>query len=81
MSVRSYRMGSMKKRVLFGARILEKRTREGLSQREVAEILGIASNTVARWERDEMEPQGLYRMVLLKWLDSRPRKSKEGETT
>lgn len=37
-----------------GHELREWRTKAGLTQAELAERLGVASNTVARWERDEM---------------------------
>ena len=42
----------------FGERLKELRKEHNLTQKEVAEHLGVAANTVAIWERDEREPKG-----------------------
>ncbi len=56
----------------MGTKIAEKiraeRVRRGMTQADLGERLRVAANTVARWERDEMEPTGLYLDSILKWL-------------
>jgi transcriptional regulator with XRE-family HTH domain len=39
---------------MTGAEVRRIRQRLGLTQAELAERLGVAANSVARWERDEM---------------------------
>jgi transcriptional regulator with XRE-family HTH domain len=39
---------------MLGAELLARRKSLGLTQSELAERLGVASNTVARWERGEL---------------------------
>jgi len=58
----------MKRIVMVGKELRAIRARLRLTQVELAELVGVASNTVARWERDEMAMrerrarliQGLY---------------------
>lgn len=38
-----------------GMELREKRTAMGLTQKQLAEHLDVSENTVARWERGEME--------------------------
>lgn len=52
----------------IGDRLRDERKRRKLTQDEAAEQLRVAPNTVARWERGEMEPTGLYLDVVLRWL-------------
>ncbi len=51
-----------------GDQLRRMRTRHGLTQVDLAKLIGVASNTVARWERDELsirEPVSrLIRLVL-----------------
>jgi transcriptional regulator with XRE-family HTH domain len=44
----------MKRIVMVGKELRAIRARLRLTQVELAELVGVASNTVARWERDEM---------------------------
>lgn len=39
-----------------GQRLRAKRLKAALSQAALGRLLGITTNTVARWERDEMTP-------------------------
>ena len=39
------------------AEIRRRRLALGLSQDELGELLSVAQNTIARWERDELEPE------------------------
>ena len=58
----------MKRIVMVGKELRAIRARLRLTQVELAELLGVASNTIARWERGEMAMrerrarliQGLY---------------------
>jgi transcriptional regulator with XRE-family HTH domain len=40
----------------FGKALAKARSEAGLTQSQLAEILGIKANTVARWERGERTP-------------------------
>lgn len=55
-------------RAVTGAHVRRIRKRLGLTQAELAEQLGVAENSVARWERDEMgirpTAQRLLQMLL-----------------
>lgn len=51
----------------LAARIVAKRLALGLSQAKTAKVLGVARETLARWELGR-EPRGLYRVVLERWL-------------
>lgn len=42
---------------MTGQQIREKRTALGMTQAELGDALGVAKNTIARWERDELTPQ------------------------
>jgi len=44
----------MKRIVMVGKELRAIRARLRLTQVELAELLGVASNTIARWERGEM---------------------------
>lgn len=44
----------MKRIVMVGKELRAIRAQLRLTQVELAELVGVASNTVARWERDEM---------------------------
>jgi transcriptional regulator with XRE-family HTH domain len=60
----------------LGLRIASKRRRLGLSQKALAESLGIDEGTVRRWERGESQrrPSRRVRGLFERWLaDSRPR--------
>jgi transcriptional regulator with XRE-family HTH domain len=44
------------------------RTAQGISQEKVAKQLGIDESTLARWERGDRTPTGLYRKLVEKLL-------------
>jgi transcriptional regulator with XRE-family HTH domain len=44
-----------------GARMRALREEFGLSQEDWARLLQVAPNTVARWEREELQPKGAHR--------------------
>jgi transcriptional regulator with XRE-family HTH domain len=48
----------------LGTRIRDARIKRGLTQDEVADLIGVLVNTVSRWERDAHPPRGAAR----KWL-------------
>ncbi len=45
----------------IGAKLKALREEFGLSQEEWGKLLQVAPNTVARWERGELEPKGAHR--------------------
>jgi len=51
----------------LASRIVAKRLRLGLSQEKAAEALGVARESIARWEMGQ-EPRGLYLTAVLAWL-------------
>lgn len=40
----------------FGKRLKEVRAAKGMTQRQLAEVLNVSSNTVHCWETDKQEP-------------------------
>ncbi len=50
------------------------RKRLGLSQAELGELLGVAGNTVARWERGELVPPKVAELAAEYLLITQPRK-------
>ena len=44
-----------------GAKLRELREELGLSQEDWAKLLQVTTNTVARWEREALEPKGAHR--------------------
>ena len=48
--------------------LAEARRAAGLFQRQLADHLGVPRHTVARWERGERMPTGLYLHALAQWI-------------
>ena len=46
------------------------RARLGLSQTDLARVLGISAATVRNWEQSRNQPTGLARVALVRWLAS-----------
>jgi len=44
----------------WGERLVRQRTNLGLSQKEAAKRLGVDAGTLARWERGDREPTGVF---------------------
>ena len=44
----------------MGEQLVRQRTSLGLSQKEAAERLGVDPGTLARWERCERDPAGVF---------------------
>jgi transcriptional regulator with XRE-family HTH domain len=60
---------------MTGAALKQIRTRWGLLQREMAERVGVTSNTIARYERGELPiPETLARLVTLLAQQNRSRR-------
>lgn len=49
----------------FGANLQWERERKGLTQKELARLVGVAPNTLALWERDEQVPRDPHQLVHL----------------
>ena len=49
----------------------------GMTQAELARILGVSWNTVARWERGEMEPPGNLLDLALRTVEAEERGRKK----
>jgi len=60
--------------MLSGAELRARRIALDLTQSELAEALEVSTNTVARWERDEVGVPGMTDLAL-KTLESRTRRS------
>lgn len=43
--------------MITGAQIRARRQQMGLTQKQLGAELNVASNTIARWERDELQPE------------------------
>jgi transcriptional regulator with XRE-family HTH domain len=52
----------------FAERLKEIRNKRGLHQKDIADELGAAENTVSRWERGENRPDDQVIMYLAKYL-------------
>ena len=48
--------------------LAEVRRAAGLTQQELADVLGVARNTVVRWENGRRRPTGLPFAALSQWL-------------
>ena len=49
----------------FGTALYRARTKAGLRQRDVAERVGVQTNTVARWERGQFQPLPIVQRAVL----------------
>ncbi len=58
--------------VSVGARIRRRRAEVGLTQAQLAGILGVERSTVVRWEADERAPHAGHRVALSRFLGGRP---------
>ena len=54
----------------FGHALLTMRRRSGLSAEALANIIGVCTNTVSRWENNKILPSPRTWEALLKWADS-----------
>lgn len=57
-----------------GAEVRKIRERLGWTQAQLAEALGVAPNTVARWERDELGMRATAERLLLRIAADHPDK-------
>lgn len=62
-----------------GARIKELRLGRLLTQRQLADKLGVEAITVSRWERDETPPSDLNRVRLGQFFGVHPNEFVRGE--
>ena len=51
-----------------GQRIVSRRKRHHLTQRQLAEILGVSQATISRWERDKLGPDYAAALILQRAL-------------
>lgn len=65
---------------MIGAKIRATRKSLGISQEELAERAGVHHNTIARWERGELDPRGTSLAKLAKALQVSPADLLTGET-
>lgn len=56
----------------IGKRLRQERQRRHLSQEALAEILGISTQSISRWERGTVVPQAHYRLQLSRFFDIPP---------
>jgi transcriptional regulator with XRE-family HTH domain len=52
----------------WGDRLVQGRTAQGLSQKESAHRIGVDPCTLARWERGEREPGGVFAARALRFV-------------
>ena len=57
---------------MIGHKIKSFREKQGISQEELAQRAGVHSNTIARWERDEVNPRGTSLVKLAAGLQISP---------
>jgi len=60
-----------------GKRFKQIRLKLGLTQAQLAEVLGVASNTVAVWERGEQPISGPVELAMKLLLEKKERGEKE----
>lgn len=53
----------------FGERLKEARKKKGLTQRELAKLIGAKNNSISNWEKDQNVPNGSTVLALSKVLD------------
>ena len=61
-------MSEPRPKTAFGQDLFAQRKAAGLTQKQVAEALGYAENTIARWERGSMAPHVLVQRMVLNYL-------------
>jgi DNA-binding transcriptional regulator YiaG len=66
-------------RMMQGEDVREWRARHGLTQYELAELLGVRSVQVSRWERGANRPAGRLLELALKGLEVELPEAREGE--
>lgn len=64
---------------MLGKNIKRLREKLGISQEELAHKMGMHSNTIARWERDEVDPRGTSMWKLANALNVSPETLLTGE--
>lgn len=55
--------------VTLGDRIREQRLKKGLTQRQLAEMIGVKHNSISDWENNKSEPDSNTIKLLMKALD------------
>lgn len=66
----------MKRIVMVGKELRAIRARLRLTQVELAELVGVASNTIARWERDEMAMRERKARLILEIYAAKKKRAK-----
>ena len=56
-------------RMSFGSRLLEARRKKGISQEDLAKVLGTKGPAIGRYERDEMKPSIEVAAKMASYLD------------
>ena len=54
----------------IGKRLKRLRIKMGISQQEVAELMGVRRETIGHWEREDNIPQSICKMKLQELLDN-----------
>ena len=55
----------------IGTRLRDARIERGLTQAEVADIVAVTANYIARVERGEREPSPIFAALIELWLEGR----------
>lgn len=53
---------------MTGQEIKENRKAKGLTQEDLAKLIGVSRVTIARWETDKTEPLPIFKEILRKKL-------------
>ena len=53
---------------MTGAEIKKRREEKGLTQEDLAKLIGVSRVTVARWETDKTKPLPIFQEILKKKL-------------
>ena len=51
--------------VLFGEKLKETRRRKGLTQKQLADLIGVKDNSISNWEKDRNLPKNMDTIILL----------------
>jgi transcriptional regulator with XRE-family HTH domain len=62
----------IKRPMFFGKRLRRERQKRHLSQEALAEIVGISSKSISRWEQGQALPRGYVRLLLCRFFHLHP---------
>lgn len=50
---------------MFGRKLKETRLKEGLTQKQLADLIGVKDNSISNWEKDHNLPKNMDTIILL----------------